>query len=240
MPDLGHPLRFGVFLPNPVDQPTGVVGLAQLAEQRGLDLIGVQDHPYNPELLDCWTLLSHLSGATSTIGLFPDVACVPLRPPAVLARSAASLDLLSGGRVELGLGAGYFLEPIAAMGGPALSRGAAVDALEEAIGVIRAIWSAPGPITLDGRFHRVTEAAPGPRPAHEIGVWVGAYGKRMLSLTARLADGWVPSQGYADPTEAARLNRRIDTLAVDAGRQPQDIKRIYNINGRFAAQGGGS
>ncbi len=239
MPDLGHPLSFGVFLPNPVEQPEGVVGLGQLAEQRGLDLIGVQDHPYNPDLLDCWTLLSYLAGVTSTIALFPDVACLPLRPPAVLARSAAGLDLLSGGRVELGLGAGYFLDPIAGMGGPSLTRGDAVDALEEGIGVIRAIWSSAGPITVHGRFHSLTAAAPGPLPAHDIGIWVGSYRRRMLSLTARLADGWVPSQAYADPAETARLNERIDVLAVDAGRKPADIKRIYNINGRFSGRGRG-
>ncbi len=239
VPDLGHPLRFGMFLPSPADQPFGIMDLALLAEQCGLDLIGVQDHPYNPDLLDCWTLLSHLAGATSTIALFPDVACLPLRPPAVLARSVAGLDLLSGGRVELGLGAGYFLDPIAGMGGPALTRGEAVDALEEAIGVIRAIWTSSGKITLKGRFHHLTGAAPGPRPAHDIGIWVGAYGKRMLSLTARLADGWVPSQAYADPAHTARLNQRIDTLAVDAGRASADIQRIYNINGRFSPHGSG-
>jgi alkanesulfonate monooxygenase SsuD/methylene tetrahydromethanopterin reductase-like flavin-dependent oxidoreductase (luciferase family) len=130
MPDLGHELAFGLFLPNPASQAATVVRLAQVAEQQGLDLIGIQDHPYNPDLLDTWTLLSHLAAATTTIRLFPDVACVPLRPPAVLARSVASLDLLTDGRVELGLGAGYFLDPIARLGGPALTRGQAVTALE--------------------------------------------------------------------------------------------------------------
>jgi alkanesulfonate monooxygenase SsuD/methylene tetrahydromethanopterin reductase-like flavin-dependent oxidoreductase (luciferase family) len=239
VPDLGHPLHFGVFLPNTVHRPAGVVRLAQLAEQRGLDLVGVQDHPYNPDLLDCWTLLSYLSGATNRIRLFPDVACLPLRPPAMLARAAAGLDLLSGGRVELGLGAGYFLDPIAGMGGPVLTRGEAVDALEEGIGVIRAIWSGAGPVTADGPFYPLTAAASGPAPAHDIGIWVGSYGPRMLSLTARLADGWVPSQAYADPARTAGLNQRIDALAVDAGRTPVDIERIYNVNGLFSARGKG-
>ncbi|MEP6562890.1 MAG: LLM class flavin-dependent oxidoreductase [Nakamurella sp.] len=239
MPDLGHELTFGVFLPNPASQAATVVRIAQLAEQSGLDLIGIQDHPYNPDLLDTWTLLSHLAAATETIRLFPDVACLPLRPPAVLARSAASLDLLTNGRVELGLGAGYFLEPIAGMGGPRYTAGDSVDALEEAIGVIRAIWSAQEPVTLGGRFYQLDGAAPGPAPAHDIGIWVGSYQRRMLSLTARLADGWVPSQAYAQPDETAVLNRRIDELAADAGRDPADIVRVYNVNGRFAANGRG-
>ena len=239
MPDYGHELAFGVFLPNPVSQAGKVVRLAQLAEQRGLDLIGVQDHPYNPDLLDTWTLLSLLAGATETIRLFPDVACVPLRPPAVLARSAAGLDLLSGGRIELGLGAGYFLDPIAGMGGPRLTRGEAVDALEEAIGVIRALWTSKEPVTLPGRYHHLDLAAPGPSPAHDIGIWVGSYQPRMLSLTASLADGWVPSLGYAAPDRTATLNERIDDLATDVGRRPADILRIYNVNGRFAPSGHG-
>jgi alkanesulfonate monooxygenase SsuD/methylene tetrahydromethanopterin reductase-like flavin-dependent oxidoreductase (luciferase family) len=239
MPDLGHELTFGIFLPNPASQAATVVRIAQLAEKGGLDLIGIQDHPYNPDLLDTWTLLAHLAAATETIRLFPDVACLPLRPPAVLARSAASLDLLSGGRVELGLGAGSFLDPIAGMGGPRYTAGDSVDALEEAIGVIRAIWSAPGPITLPGRFHRLEHAAPGPAPAHDIGIWVGSYQRRMLSLTARLADGWVPSQAYAQPEETAVLNKRIDEMAIDAGRRATDIVRVYNVNGRFAPGGRG-
>lgn len=239
MPDLGHELAFGLFLPNPASQAATVVRLAQVAEQHGLDLLGVQDHPYNPDLLDTWTLLSHLAGVTSTIRLLPDVACVPLRPAAVLARAVASLDLLTGGRVELGLGAGYFLEPIARMGGPSLTRGQAVTAIEEAIGVIRAIWTAEEPVTVDGSFHTLSDAAPGPAPAHPVGIWVGSYQPRMLSLTARLADGWLPSQAYASPDETARLNRRLDHLAVEAGRAPEDILRIYNVNGRFSSTGGG-
>jgi hypothetical protein len=75
MPDLGHELSFGVLLPFPVSQAATVVRLAQLAEDQGLDLIGIQDHPYNPDLLDTWTLPSHLAGATNPIRLFPDVAC---------------------------------------------------------------------------------------------------------------------------------------------------------------------
>ena len=239
MPDLGHELTFGVFLPNPASQAATVVRLAVLAEQRGLDLVGVQDHPYNADLLDTWTLLSHLAAATETIRLFPDVACLPLRPAAVLARSAASLDLLTNGRVEIGLGAGYLLDPIAGMGGPRLTRGESVDALHEAIAVMRAIWTADDPITLPGRFHHLENAQPGPRPVHDIGIWVGSYQRRMLALTAELADGWIPSQAYASPEETAKLNIRLDQLATDAGRQPADIVRIYNVNGRFAPNGRG-
>lgn len=239
MPDLGHEVSFGVFLPNPASRPGAVVRLAREAESAGLDLVGVQDHPYNPDLLDTWTLLSHLSAATERIRLFPDVACVPLRPPAVLARAAASLDLLSGGRVELGLGAGYFRDAIAGMGAGDLSAGDAVTALDEAVDIVRAIWDSDAPVTRDGRFHSLRGAAPGPRPAHPIEIWIGSYRPRMLELTARRADGWVPSQAYAGFDEIGALTTHLDQLLVDAGRAPSDVRRIYNVNGRFTMTGGG-
>lgn len=239
MPDLGHELMFGVSLPNPASQAATVVRLAQLADQRGLDLIGIQDHPYNADLLDTWTLLAHLAASTEHISLLPDVACVPLRSPAVLARAAASLDLLSNGRVELGVGAGFYLDSIAGFDGPRLTRSESVNALEEAIGVIRAIWMAEDPITSPGRFHHLDGVAPGPAPAHPIGIWVGSYKPRMLALTSRLADGWIPSQAYASPQETAGLNERLNLLTEDAGRKPADILRLYNVNGRFADSGRG-
>lgn len=239
MPDLGHDVRFGVVLPNPASRPETVVRMAQIAEGGGLDILGVQDYPYSPDLLDMWTLLAYLAAVTERIRLFPDVACVPLRQPAVLARSAASLDLLSDGRIELGVGAGFHPDPIAAMGVPRLSRGEAVDALAEAIKIIRALWTADGPVTVTGKYHQLQDAEPGPRPAHAIGVWVGGYRSRMIELTARLADGWVPSQPYAAPDETRTLNRRLDELALEAGRDPADILRIYNIVGRFAQAGRG-
>src|SRR4051794_15051784 len=105
MSDLGHELWFGAFLTPDAAQADTIIGLAQLADELGLDLLGVQDHPYQPRFLDTWTLLSALAGQTTRIRLVPDVLNLALRPPAVLARAAASLDILSNGRVELGLGA---------------------------------------------------------------------------------------------------------------------------------------
>ena len=102
----------------PSPTSTTLVATARRADELGLDLVGVQDHPYQPRFLDTWTLLSTIAAETERIRLFPDVANLPLRPPAVLARAAASLDLLSGGRVELGLGAGAFWDAIEANGGP--------------------------------------------------------------------------------------------------------------------------
>src|SRR3954447_981240 len=107
------------------------------AEQAGLDLVGIQDHPYQRRFLDTWSLIPFLAARTSRIRFFPDVANLPLRPPAPMAKAAATIDVLSGGRFELGLGAGAFWEAIGAMGGPHPTPREAVDALEEAIQVIR-------------------------------------------------------------------------------------------------------
>src|SRR5690348_944184 len=133
MGDLGHELWFGCFLPPDARQARAVVELARFADRLGLDLVGVQDHPYQPRFLDTWTLLSVLAARTERIRLVPDVINLPLRPPAVLARAAASLDLLSGGRVELGLGSGAFAKAVGSMGGPRREAGEATEALEEAI-----------------------------------------------------------------------------------------------------------
>src|SRR5262245_52961487 len=116
---------------------------ARLAEDLGFDLIGIQDHPYNPAFGDTWTALAAIGAQTTRLRLLPNVLNLPLRPPAMLAKAAATLDLLTSGRFELGLGAGAFWEGIAGYGGPARAPGEAVEALDEAIAVIRALWQPP-------------------------------------------------------------------------------------------------
>ncbi|GGO62762.1 LLM class flavin-dependent oxidoreductase [Nonomuraea cavernae] len=240
MADHGHDLMFGTFLTPAAQQAERVVELGQLTEQVGLDLVTAQDHPYQSRFLDTWTLLSVIAARTSTVLVSPNVANLPLRPPAVLARSVASLDLLSGGRVELGLGAGAFWDAIAAVGGPRLDAPRGVDALEEGIRVIRAMWdTTSSPVRVDGEHHRVVGAHPGPAPAHDVAIWLGAYKKRMLALTGRVADGWLPSSAYAAPDTLPALHQIIDEAAVAAGRRPGDVRRLYNIQGTFAGRGTG-
>ncbi|MEU9507872.1 LLM class flavin-dependent oxidoreductase [Micromonospora sp. NPDC048170] len=241
MSDYGHPLTFGAFLSPGNAEPGRVVGLAMLAEQVGFDLVTFQDHPYQPAFLDTWTLMSFVAARTSTVRLAANVTNLPLRPPAVLARSVASLDLLSGGRVELGLGAGAFWDAIEAMGGRRLSPGQGVRALAEAIDVIRQFWDvdARGGVRVDGEFHRVVGAKRGPAPAHDVGIWLGAYKPRMLALTGQLADGWLPSLSYLQPGDLDRGNAVIDDAARQAGRDPADVRRLLNVTGRFAPVGRG-
>ncbi|MGY1814835.1 LLM class flavin-dependent oxidoreductase [Blastococcus sp. SYSU D00820] len=237
----GHRLEFGSFITPASADPARTVGLAVLSEQVGLDLVTFQDHPYQPGFLDTWTLLSFVAARTSTVHLSANVINLPLRPPAVLARSVAGLDLLSGGRVELGLGAGAFWDAIEAMGGRRLSGGQGVRALEEAIEVIRQTWDAEarGGVRVDGEHYRVVGAKRGPAPAHDVGIWLGAYKPRMLALTGRRADGWLPSLGYLQPGDLAAGNARIDEAAQEAGRSPSQIRRLLNVTGRFDPVGRG-
>lgn len=237
MPDYGHDLLFGTFLPPAADSAAQTVRLAVLADELGLDLASVQDHPYQGKFLDAWTLLSVIAAQTSRLRVLPNVANLPLRPPAVLARAAASLDVLSGGRVELGLGSGAFPDGVAAMGGPRRTAGEAVTALEEAIAVIRALWAPGRGVTVAGTHYRLTGAHPGPTPPHDIGIWLGSYKPRMLRLTGRLADGWLPSAPYLPPDQLADANAVIDAAAVDAGRDPAAVRRLYNIGGTFTGTG---
>ena len=222
---------FGIFPVPDAEQADRVVDQVLLADRLGLDLAGVQDHPYQRRHLDAWTLLSYLAGRTERIRLFPDVANLPLRPPALLAKAAASLDRLSGGRVELGLGAGAFWDAIAAWNGPKRTPKESVDALEEAIPIIRRVWAAERGIRVEGEHYRLAGAHGGPPPAHDIGIWLGAYGPRMLRHVGRAADGWVPSLPNLPLADVPARMAIIDEAAERAGRDPARVVRLANVNG---------
>jgi alkanesulfonate monooxygenase SsuD/methylene tetrahydromethanopterin reductase-like flavin-dependent oxidoreductase (luciferase family) len=239
MTDYGHDLLFGSFITPTNAAADHVVALAQLSEAAGLDLVTFQDHPYQSAFLDTWTLLSYVAARTERVRLAGNVLNLPLRQPAVLARAVASLDLLSGGRVELGLGAGGFWDPIVAMGGDRLTPAESVTALSEGIDIIRGIWDGDDRtrLVVDGKHHRVNGAKRGPAPAHDISIWLGALKPRMLRLIGHKADGWLPSLAYLKGLEAlAEANTVIDGAAAAAGRDPRAVRRLLNIGGQFAAQ----
>jgi alkanesulfonate monooxygenase SsuD/methylene tetrahydromethanopterin reductase-like flavin-dependent oxidoreductase (luciferase family) len=220
--------EIGIFLVPGAEDHRATVAKAIAADEAGLDYVAVQDHPYQRRFLDTWTLLAYLAAKTERIRLVPDVLNLPLRLPSVVAKSAASLDLLSGGRVELGIGAGAFWDAVEAFGGPRRTPKQSVDALEEAIAIVRACWSGERSVTVEGEHYRVAGAKPGPQPAHPISLWIGAYGPRMLRVTGRLADGWLPSLGRLDADEIGAMHARVDEAAKRAGRDPSAIKRVAN------------
>jgi alkanesulfonate monooxygenase SsuD/methylene tetrahydromethanopterin reductase-like flavin-dependent oxidoreductase (luciferase family) len=222
-------LSLGVFVVPNAHHATRTLEQIVAADETGLDLAGIQDHPYQRRYLETWTLLSFAAARTRRLRFVTDVANLPLRLPSVLAKAAASLDVLTGGRVELGLGAGGFWDAIVAYGGPRRTGPESVDALEEAIAIIRAVWAGERNIRIDGEHYRVHGAHGGPEPAHAIGIWLGAYGPRMMRVTGRLADGWLPSVPRLPVEELAARHAAIDEAAARAGRDPAAIVRACNL-----------
>jgi alkanesulfonate monooxygenase SsuD/methylene tetrahydromethanopterin reductase-like flavin-dependent oxidoreductase (luciferase family) len=223
-----QPVSFGYFLVPSASDP--LIETAKRVERLGLEYVAIQDHPYQRRYVDTWALMAMIAATTTTLRIFPDVANLPLRPPAVMAKAAATIDLLSGGRFELGLGAGAFWDAIEAFGGSRRSGGESLRALEEAITVIRRIWSGERNLRFEGTYYRLAGAQPGPLPAHQIGIWVGAYGPKALSLTGRIADGWVPSF-RGDVRQIAEMSKRLDDAASAAGRSPGELRRVLNVSG---------
>jgi alkanesulfonate monooxygenase SsuD/methylene tetrahydromethanopterin reductase-like flavin-dependent oxidoreductase (luciferase family) len=196
--------------------------------------VGIQDHPYNADFLDTFAVITWLAARTSRVHLFPNVANLPLRPPAMLAKQAASIDVLSGGRFELGLGAGAFADGIAGMGGPRRTPAEARAALSEAIDIIRASWAAE-PFSFEGTYYQAPSVQPGPPPAHPAGIWLGVGGPRAVALVGAKADGWSVSSPRVPPERLPELNDIITGAALEENRDPDEITRLYNVMGLISA-----
>ena len=241
MTDTGYnaPL-FGISINPTAKNVQQAFKLAQVADSSGLDFITIQDHPYNPTFLDTWTLFVALATSTRQVRILPNVLNLPLRPPAMLAKEAATLDILTNGRVEMGLGAGGFWEAIVSYGGPLRTPGEAVTAVDEAIQVMRALWRPAAPeqaISFSGQFYQLNNAQPGPAPVHPISIWIGANRPRMLQLIGRMADGWIVSASYVPPENIPDLQAIIDDAARAAGRETTAIRRAYNLAGTILRPG---
>jgi alkanesulfonate monooxygenase SsuD/methylene tetrahydromethanopterin reductase-like flavin-dependent oxidoreductase (luciferase family) len=233
--------QFGIFLDPSVGDPREPFRLAKLADQTGLELLTIQDHPYQPRYYDTWTLMTALAMATERIHVTANVGNLPLRLPSIIAKQTASLDILTGGRVELGIGAGGFWDAIAAYGGQKRTPAQAYTAFEDALHIIRGMWDNTGKtFSYEGEIYSVKGAKPGPAPAHRIPIWTGANGPKMLRLTGRLADGLFISLPYVPPDKARQFSDLIDEGAAEAGRSPDAIRRGYNLAGIIRDGAGGS
>jgi alkanesulfonate monooxygenase SsuD/methylene tetrahydromethanopterin reductase-like flavin-dependent oxidoreductase (luciferase family) len=226
-----NPLQLGISIIPDTNSLARSRELIRVADEGGLALVGIQDHPYQHHFFDTWSLIPTLLAETKRISFFTDVANLPLRPPAVMAKAAASLDVLSGGRFELGLGGGAQPELIANFGGPQRTPGETVEAIDEAIDVIRLLWSQERSVSFEGKHYRLNDARPGPRPLHPISIWLGAFKPRMIRLVGRKADGWLPSLGVLTRDELRAGNRQIDEAADQAGRDRRAIRRLLNVQG---------
>ena len=204
--------------------------MARAAEAAGFDSIWVGDHLLyrgegEPERgpWEAWTLLAALGAATERVELGPLVACAAFHPPGVIAKMAATVAEVCGGRFVLGLGAGWNEEEFRAFGLPFDHR---VSRFEEAFTIIRGLLAGER-VTLEGRFHQAHDAVLLPRPAAPTRLMVGSNGPRMLAATLPYVDAW--NTWYEDygnsPGRFAELNERISAAARDAGRDPAEIKR---------------
>ena len=205
------------------------------AERLGFDFVSANDHPIGSSPThELWTLLAWVAARTSTIKVASRVLGVPYRNPAIVAKMAASLQTLSGGRLILGIGGGSSDEGIAAVGAGELSAGEKIDRLEDALRIVRGLWSEPV-VSYEGSVHALRQARIEPRPSEPIPIWTGTYGRRGLALTGELADGWIPSLDIAPPERARVMREGIVRAAEGAGRPADAIACIYNLEVRVGA-----
>src|SRR5215212_1603645 len=204
--------------------------MARAAEEVGFDSIWLGDHLLyrdkgDPERgpWEVWTLLGALAAVTDRVELGPLVACTAFHPPGLIAKMAATLAEVSGGRFVLGLGAGWNEAEFRAFGLPYDHR---VSRFEEAFTIIRGLLAGER-VTLDGRFFQAEDLALVPRPAVRPRLVIGSSGPRMLAATLPHVDAWNTwFDAYGNtPDGFAELNGQITAAARDAGRDPAEIER---------------
>lgn len=222
---------FGINIDPGTSDPNDAFARAEIADRHAIDLALIQDHPYVDRFFDTWMLLALVAARTDRVHIGTNVSPLALRPPAMLAKAASTLDVLSNGRVELGIGTGGFPQGIAAFGGELPEKPDIVPAFDEAVRVIRGLWNSERGFNFDGQHYTFKGTRFGPRPAHPIRIWVGATKPRMLRLTGRLADGVSVSNTYVPESALADVHRHIDRGAKQAGRRPEEVRRLYNLMG---------
>lgn len=236
----GSQLLFGVNV-DPVHDFSRALRHTRLAESLGLDHALVQDHAYIQQFAETWTLLAALAGATEKITLGPNVLTTPFRLPAMIAKEAATLDLVSNGRLLLGLGAGANPQGIVGMGGPdLLGKGETFRAFRDALEIIRGLWGSDGtPYSHDGDILSVHDVQFGPIPKRRIPIITGAMGPQSLRLTSRLADGISISSSYVPDENIPWFRKQLDEGAEINGRDPSELRIYYNLMGFIETKEGG-
>ncbi|MEY2588825.1 MAG: hypothetical protein QOJ67_809 [Acidimicrobiaceae bacterium] len=235
-------LRFGAFVPQgfmleltdvpDVDQWPLLMDRARLIEQLGYDSLWVSDHLHNAPWIDhgrepgtprtsapvfeCWSLLAALSQHTERVRLGQLTTANTFRAPALLAKIAATVDVMSGGRLEVGLGAGWFEREHTGYGIPFPSVGDRIRTLGESVEVMRRLWT-EHEVTFEGRYIQIDRGRCRPKPAQtHLPILIGGSGKTTLGVVAAHADKWNylgQPEGYAEP--AARLRERCDAIGRD-------------------------
>lgn len=223
---------FGFGAHSTIGERAQLLRLVQQADSDRLDIFSLSDHPYIGERLDAYATISFALGGTQHISGLVNVTNLPTRPAPMLARTVAALSALSAGRIVLGMGAGGRWDRISAMGVSPLQPADAVDALEEAIVLIRKLSGGETSVTFHGKHYRVDRIDPAPVPAPPV--WTGSVGRRSLAATGRVADGWIPGHAADWLSDRYRKSRPvIDDAAAAAGREPEEIRTVFNFPGRI-------
>jgi probable F420-dependent oxidoreductase len=240
-------MKFGVIFPQTEigADPSGVRDFAQAVESLGYDHIIPYDHVVgaNPASRPGWNapythkdmfhepfvLFGYLAAVTKKIGLASGVVILPQRQTVLVAKQAAAVDVLSGGRLRLGIGIGWNPVEYEALGADFKNRGARS---EEQIEVLRALWTKEL-VTFKGRWHTITDTGINPLPVQRpIPIWLGGGAEPVLRRVGRLGDGWFP---LAEPGDKVRsMIERIRSYAKEAGRDPSAI----GIEGRVSVADG--
>jgi alkanesulfonate monooxygenase SsuD/methylene tetrahydromethanopterin reductase-like flavin-dependent oxidoreductase (luciferase family) len=200
---------------------------ARRAEALGFDFVSLNDHPEGAPTHEAWTLLTWIAAKTDRIKVATRVLGLPYRSPAMVAKMAATLDALAPGRVILGLGGGSGDDEMRAFGVPVPAPGEKMDRLEEAVLLIRGLWS-EREFSFSGQHYRSERATIAPRP-RSLPIWLGTFGPRGLAITGALADGWIPSLGHASRASLPVMRRLVLEAAERAGRDPAAITCVLNV-----------
>ncbi len=224
-------MRLGVAYPNMGEwvDPSLVLRVAVSAEKIGYEVFMVDDHymlPWTNRVFDAWILLTHVASHTKRIRIGTVVTPIPLRPPGVLAKMVATLDHISGGRVILGVGAGWYRPEFEAFSEWRSAR-ERVDMTREGVELILRLW-AEDIVDFKGVYYKVKGAVLEPKPLQKPHppLWFGTRGRRMLRLTAEYGDGWIPLTMPAE--EYGRLKTHIEDLRSSLGRTGGFIYAIYH------------
>jgi len=235
-------MRIGVTFPQTEfgNDPAALRDYAQTVEGLGYTHVLAYDHVLSadPRNRPGWTgydlddpfheifvLLGFLAAVTSRLELVPGVLILPQRQTALVAKQAAEVDVLSGGRLRLGVGVGWNRVEYEGLGKAFADRG---ERSEEQIVLLRALWTDPV-VTFDGRWEKVVEAGLNPLPVQRpIPIWIGGYAEATLRRIGRLGDGWFP---WREPDETMRAAvERLRAYAADAGRDPASIGLEPQLN----------
>ena len=223
-----------------------IVGIAREAEALGFSHLWTSDHlflrPEEPqtECLEAWTLLAALSQTTSRLRLGTLVTCQSYRSPALLAKIAAGVDVMSGGRLEFGLGAGWKEVEYTAYGFPFPPIGVRVGQLVDTLEIVKAMWTTDR-ASYRGRHYSVVEALCAPKPLQRPHppITIGAFGDRMLRVVARYADAVNFRSWFLSPESYSRALGRFREACAREGRSSDAIRRThsaYAIIGRTRAE----